>query len=286
MHFKIVRALYLIAMLMAIFVFYALTQTQGGAGSGKKPDEEQFFQGYVVKTYSGLDNGLGRFEVYKNGKLIYQKSGYHFYIGLADRDNEKGNKLVAMGRDLTGKGIPNLLISEWTGGAHCCFSFYLFEIGSEFRAVAKIDARHGGLAYFKDLDGDKKLEFVGNDFTFAYVYTDFADSPAPTIILRFQGDHYVLAADLMRKPAPPASEIESKVQEIRKAESWQRKSPPANLWAWIIELIYTGQAKLAWRVYDEAWPETVPGKGDSLNDFQSHLSQSPYWPQIKKLNGI
>ena len=68
MHFKIVRALYLVAMLMAVFVSYALTQTQGGAGSGKKPDEEQSFQGYVVKTYSGLDNGLGRFEVYKNGK--------------------------------------------------------------------------------------------------------------------------------------------------------------------------------------------------------------------------
>ena len=44
----------------------------------------------------------------------------------------------------------------------------------------------------------------------------------------------------------------------------------------MIELIYTGQAKLAWHIYDEAWPETVPGKGDSLNDFQSHLSQSPY----------
>ena len=76
--------------------------------------------------------------------------------------------------------------------------------------MATIDARHGGLAYFRDLDGDKKLEFIGNDFTFAYVYTDFADSPAPTIILRFQDDHYVLAGDLMRKPAPPASEIESR----------------------------------------------------------------------------
>ncbi len=85
MHLKIVRGFYLIVMLMAVVVLCARTQTQGGAGSGEKPDEEQSFQGYVVKTYSGLDDGLGRFEVYKNGKLIYQKAGYHFYIGLADQ---------------------------------------------------------------------------------------------------------------------------------------------------------------------------------------------------------
>jgi len=252
----------------------------------QKLDEQQSFQDYTVKTYSDADNGLGSLEIYKSGQLIYQKDGYRFYIGLADQDNIEGNKLVAIGHDLTGKGIPDLLIAEWTGGAHCCYNFYLFEIGRKFREVTEIEAQHGGLSYFKDLDGDGKLEFVGNDFTFAYVYTDFADSPAPRIILRFQSDRYVLAADLMRKPAPSVADVESKIREIRGADSWQQNAPPLELWAWMIQLIYTGQAKLAWNVYDRAWPETVPGKEDSLVDFQSKLSQSPYWPQIKKMNGI
>jgi len=261
-------------------------QIPADAGSGEKPEDEQSFQDYVVKTYSDLDTGIGRFELYRKGKLIYQQKNHHFYIGLIDRENKEANERVAMGWDLTGKGIPNLLISEWSGGAHCCHSFHLFEIDKKFRKIAEIKAGDSALAEFKDLDQDKKLEFIGNDWIFAYWHTSFAQSPAPPIILCFQNNQYMLAVDLMRKPVPTALEIDSKIHEIRKSKAWQEKEPPADLWAWMLELIYTGHAKPAWDVFEKSWPEKVPGKKKFFTEFRSQLSKSIYWPQIKKMNEI
>lgn len=284
--FRMLKTLGLIAALLSVIALYAPAQTPADAGSMEKPEDEKSFQDYVVKTYCDPGSGTGKFEVYQKGQLVYKENNYHFYIGLIDRANKEGNELVAMGHDLTGRGIPNLLISEWSGGAHCCYTFYLFEIGKEFKKVAEIKAEHSSLSYFKDLDEDKKLEFVSNDWVFAYWHTGFAQSPAPQIILRFQNNQYVLATDLMRRPAPAVSEIESKIHEIRQSESWQAKEPPVDLWAWMLEWIYSGHAKLAWEFFDKAWLEKIPGKKKFLSEFRSQLSKSPYWPQIKKMNGI
>ena len=286
MKHRISKRFILSVMVGAGICIFFQAQIPADAGSGEKPEDEQSFQDYVVKTYSDLDTGIGRFALYRKEKLIYQKKNHHFYIGLVDREDKAGNELVAMGRDLTGKGIPNLLISEWSGGVHCCFSFHLFEIGKKFRKIAEIKAGDSDLAGFKDLDKDKRLEFIGNDWTFAYWHTSFAQSPAPQIILRFQNDQYILAMDLMRKPVPTALEIDSKIHEIRKSESWREKEPPVDLWTWMLELIYSGHAKLAWDVFDKSWPEKVAGKNKFLSEFHLRLSKSLYWPQIKKMNGI
>jgi len=133
---------------------------------------------------------------------VYQKSaGGKFKIDTRLEEEDSPNALTEMGKNITGNGIPNLVISEWTGGAHCCSNFYIFEIGARFRFLAKIEAGHGDMSHFANLDGDGNLEFVGADWTFAYWRTSFAESPAPEIILRFAAGGYRLAEDLMRKPA-------------------------------------------------------------------------------------
>jgi hypothetical protein len=252
------------------------------------PEHVRSFQEYAVKTFVDNDTGVGRLEVYKKGQLIYQSRNHHFYIGLLRQEDKKTNERVAMGRDITGKGIPNLVVSEWTGEAHCCYSFCVFEIGREFKKVAEINAEHSEGAYFQDVNGDHKLEFVGNDWTFAYWHAAFAQSPAPQIILRFQDDQYVLATDLMQKPAPSAIDIQSHIQTIlRNASwSWETPEPPADLWGYMLELIYAGHAEQAQEVFLKAWPENVPGKEKFLGEFWKRLSRSPYWPQIRNMNSL
>ena len=281
----IARILRSVALFMSL-ILCVQAQTSSKAEKGETPEDQRSFKDYVVKTYRDFIKDTGRFELYRNGELIHQQKNSHFYIGLVSQEDKEGNEPVAMGRDMTGKGIPNLLISEFSGGAHCCFRFFLFEIGEKFRKLAEIEAGHSELAYFKDLDGDRSLEFLGNDWTFAYWHTGFALSPAPQIILRFQDDRYVLSEDLMRKPAPSALEIGSKVQEIRHNESWRENEPPVDLWAWMLELIYSGQAGTAWEVFDKAWPEEISGKKAFLDEFRAKLATSPYWAQIKKMNRI
>jgi hypothetical protein len=256
--------------------------------------DEQSYGNYRVCTFYNSEEGKGYFEILHNGKRVYKRKGVKFRIGLIYDDDgfrelkdlgyNISNVPIAMGKDITGRGIPNLVVSEWTGGAHCCFHFYVFEIGSRFRKIAMLDAGHGDVAHFEDIQGDGRLEFVAADWTFAYWHAGFAQSPAPKVILAFRKGVYVLADDLMRKPRPTRNEIEDKIKETQGEESWKEGRPPPALWSYMLDLIYTGNAPVAWQFFESAWLPNVPGKMKFLQDFRSQLTTSPYWKHIKKMN--
>jgi hypothetical protein len=124
-----------------------------------------------------------------------------------------------------------------------------------------------------------------NDWTFAYWETSFAESPAPEVILRYQEGVYRPAIELMRQPAPDPAELEEQAQEIRAdPEGWQQPSPPPLLWAEMLDLIYSGQAELAWSFLAQAWPPDVPGQEAFLRRFLAQLTTSPFWPELQTLN--
>ncbi|MFQ5795840.1 MAG: LysM peptidoglycan-binding domain-containing protein [Candidatus Bipolaricaulia bacterium] len=241
---------------------------------------EQAFQDYVVRIYRHLDSGEESFVVLRNGHRVYSSQAGRFIY-----EDEKQASLVPMGKDITGNGVPNLVMWEWTGGAHCCFISHVFEIGKKFRAIEKIFAGHtdplGERVGFMDLDGDSNLEFVMYDWTFAYWRAGFAESPAPKVILRSRDGAYRLAGDLMRKPAPDITQLEERAQQIR--ETWKTVGPPSDLWGYMLDLVYTGHADLAWLFFEMAWPPGFPGKEEFLSDFRAKLSESPYWPEIQAL---
>ena len=273
----------------AIMVFVTILLLFEGVVSAKpkyKLEAKQRLQEYTVRIYYDDKTGKGMFEILKKGKRVYQKSDESkFYIGsLPNSEDEVSNDLIKMGNDITGNGIPNLVISEWTQGAHCCFNFDVFEFGQQFHFLAKIEAEDGDLSHFANLDGDSDLEFVGNDWTFAYWRTSFAASPTPDVILRFRDGAYKLVEDLMRKPAPSETELDAKIQEVQTSTSWQQQDPPEILWGEMLDLIYSGHADLAWQFFDKAWPANMPGKDGFLTDFRSQLAKSPYWSQIEHLN--
>ena len=88
-------------------------------------------------------------------------------MNLLKWDPKISNNLINMGKDITGKGEPNLVINEWSGGAHCCYTFDVFEIGKKFREITTLDAVEGDYAHFEDIRRNGKLVFVASDWTFA-----------------------------------------------------------------------------------------------------------------------
>ena len=134
-----------------------------------------------------------------------RKKGEKFFIGTMYKDDPDA-AMVKMGMDITGDGQPDLVISEWLGGANCCLLFHIFEIGPTFKKIGTIDAEFGDSGpHFLHPDKDSKITGLAiqiHDWTFANWHTDFADSPAPKVILRFSDNAYRVAPDLMR--AAPA----------------------------------------------------------------------------------
>jgi hypothetical protein len=90
----------------------------------------------------------------------------------------------AGGRDITADGSPELVITLWSGGAHCCYDTTVYSVGDE---VLPILSHSGGncSGRFEDYDGDGSLEFETCDDQWAYAYCAFASSPMPPVVFAY-----------------------------------------------------------------------------------------------------
>ncbi|MBI5848016.1 MAG: hypothetical protein HZB31_08725 [Nitrospirae bacterium] len=255
------------------------------AGPWKDLKEKKQIRDYSIKVFL-TEEGEGRVVITRKGNVVFELKGEdmsRFRIGDLNGD-DRHNALIPVGMDITGRGIPNLVISEWTGGVHCCYSYHVFELGETVRQVAKLDVTHAGLSHFEDLNNDRKLEFVTWDFTFAYWKTSFSESPAPKVILEYRDGLYRLAGRLMLKPEPDKKAFDEQSRRILQDEEWQNNYPPVRLWATMLDLIYTGNADAAWKFFDKSWPAHAAGKDRFLEEFRRQLSTSPYWVELRRLN--
>jgi FG-GAP repeat len=88
------------------------------------------------------------------------------------------------GGDINGDGFPDLVVSRYSGGAHCCFTTTVYSVGRSTRTV--LAAGTGNCeGTFDDLDGDNVAEFSTCDDRWASVYCDFASSPMPPVVFAY-----------------------------------------------------------------------------------------------------
>jgi hypothetical protein len=248
-------------------------------------EKEVKFRDYTLRIYQGLEDKESSFEILQDGRRLYAKEGHTFKV--EEPFGESDQKPFPMGMEITGDGQPNLIVEEYTGGAHCCFKYHVFEIGKRFRPIAVIYGGDSGIV-FEDVNQDGKLEVVLTDWTYAYQFTCFAGSPAVGVVLRYKDDGYFVALDLMKKPAPTDDELKKKAVEVRAVYEKEKANPvvwgsPADLWAEMLELIYTGHETLAYKFFDMAWPMGMDGKEAALTKFKEVLLKSPFY---REMNGI
>ncbi len=264
------------------------------------PHQEETVAPYVARIYfdaKAKDGSDSYFEILKNDKRVYvQKAnskGEKFFIGTMYKDDPDA-ALIKMGMDITGDGQPDLVISEWLGGANCCLIFHIFEIGPTFKKLGTIDAEFGDSGpHFLHPDKDSKstgLAIQIHDWTFANWNTDFADSPAPKVILRFSDNAYRVAPDLMRTATLSASDLATRAAAIKSyapsanGGEWPHAKVSPDLWGTMLDLIYSGHADDAWKFLDDAWPPKVQGKDAFARDFRAQLAKSRYWPAVEAMN--
>lgn len=239
----------------------------------------------VVRSRARWDDdpaARARVRVWYGSQLALTMTGYSLDVGAG---GDAGT--VGRGDDLNGDGVPDLLIAEFTGGAHCCSVYHFFTLDDDvgLRPLSTIDAGHG-LLEFADLDGDGVRELKTQDWTFAYWNTSFAGSPAPDVVLRWRGNRCVVAPDLMQRPPPDVAWFAERVQLTlageESASTWRHGGVPASYWATMLDLIYSGHAALAARFADEAWSDVRPpaDKAAFLAQFRAQLARSPYFPLV------
>ncbi len=247
---------------------------QASARPSAKSVETRFNE-YRVATYENEEGDHQTLEIRRAGALLHSMEGFRFAIGhVADSELAKR---TPVGSDITARGVPMLVVSEWTGGAHCCYRFHLFEVGTQFRFLQTMDAGHGDQSRFENLDQDPALEFQMNDWTFAHWRTSFAQSPAPRVILKFSEGQYRLCPDLMRKVRPTETALRQKAAELASSDAWNAGGqPPVELWVEMLDLIYAGNPRDAWELLRMSWPANNANRADFEHEFRAQLARSPF----------
>lgn len=94
--------------------------------------------------------------------------------------------------NLEGNSEPDVLLDLFTGGAHCCSVEQVFswDPGTMTYGLYQHDFGDPG-ERLVDLDHDGRYEFQTADDTFAYAFTDYADSGLPLQILSFSDHQFV-----------------------------------------------------------------------------------------------
>lgn len=189
-------------------------------------------------------------------------------------------RLLHIGRDITGDGVPDVVVEQFSGGMHCCTQSTVLGLGPALHDYGTINGADGEVE-FEDADGDGVLEARIGDWRFAYwrEYA-FVETQVPDVILHLTPEGYRPACDLMREPAPDSAALADKAREL--SDGWTTGDPPAELWGYAVELVYQGHAGLAWHFLDLAWPRTIPGRTEFERDLREQLQGSPCWSEPPK----
>ncbi len=256
--------------------------------------EATIVAGLDFHAYKDIASGKACLEILRgsgDGVVLYRKTKESFgEYRLGQKASAEHNiAKIEDGTDITGRGRPDMIVTAWSGGAHCCFFHIIFELKPELRLVARLDDGDGDLAHFADLDGDGHYYYEGNDWTFAYWDATLADSVAPAVVLRFvddaHGGRYHIAMDKMRSPEPSVEQWKRAVQDASDAFAQGGgfgDGIGSKLWSNMVNMIYTGHSKLAWKLVDETWPTQKAGKDKFLSGFCSQLKNSQYWADMEK----
>jgi hypothetical protein len=125
----------------------------------------------------------------RNGKQLYHRPVTSKYcadscqVGLVP--SQKPVQVVNFGD--TG-GAPDVLLSLYTGGAHCCSVAQVFSYDPGTQTYSMVEHNFGDPGYrLERLSSAGGREFVTADDSFAYTFTDFAASGLPVQVLQLQG---------------------------------------------------------------------------------------------------
>ena len=234
---------------------------------------------YHVRTYRKYEGGTAYFEILMGPKedlrqpqvprRIYSYSGKEaFYVEM-------------IGADMTGNGVPNLVISQWNGSAHGDSRYLVLELDGS--VVNEIDVIDGLLdATFGDLNNDG---IEGKDRSYSYFLGDsFAASPRPLVVFSFDKTQAKFVPDkkLRSKRSLSQDQLDKLSLQYKNDPRWSKEfRPPSKLFVTMLELIYSGNEKQAWELFDASWSDVskIP-KQECKEALEKNLRDSPFYPVI------
>jgi len=246
--------------------------------------ESRKFGNYkVIVKWQKFDEELDyhRLIILHKGKVVYTEGELGTSIWIGNHfDESLSGKDPYSGKDINGNGIPDLVVTKWNGGAHCCNFLSVFELGdTELKKLITVD---GGSYYFqlKDFDRDKIPEIEFWDWPIDYLFNSFADSAQGRVFLKFINGKYHVSSRLMYRKRPNKEHLDKLKAEIKRNFRDMGDKVPYELLNIMMELSYTGYKELAIKLAEETWPKDRRDLDKFKKEFKSALKNSNYWSEF------
>lgn len=257
--------------MFAILFFPILAMSFDGRVERKK------FGPYQVIITQDFKSGVGKILIKQGRKKVFEESDFdsHYYFGNDFDETLKGQDNYS-GHNITGNGVANLVISNWTGGAHCCHFLTVFELGKTLKKLVTVESGSSDIR-FVDLDHDGVPEIEFWDGAIDYQFASFAGSPAGRVVLKFRSDHYEVSTHLMRRLPPTGWQMKGLKKKIVGAFQEEAPELPFDFLEAMMNLSYSGNFEFAMKLADEVWPSKKNGLEKFKKDFSQSLHDSLYW---------
>lgn len=175
------------------------------------------------------------------------------------------------GKDVNGDGQPDAVLSTFSGGAHCCSTYYVISLGKTPGLIRQFGNRFN--ASFEDLKKDGQVEILISEEAFDEGFgLDHAFSPFPQLIVRLKGAKFedisatfwpVFEKEIAEirgklKPDSLREFLQSNPTEISDDEDQiQTKSDVLMI---ALDYLYAGRTGEARQALAEMWPVTSQRK--------------------------
>jgi len=160
-----------------------------------------------------------------NPRLSVTRAGTRYDLTIVDIcdvgcilvENEAGDQpgtSMLDAADLDGDGEPEVIVSTFSGGAHCCLTARV--LTWDGTGYQPLDIAWGDVGFrLDDVDGDGRPELVGQDPVFSAAFTAYAASAFPPLVLHVDHGRTV---DVTRSfPKVVRADAASRLKDLRKA---------------------------------------------------------------------
>lgn len=251
-----------LAACLGVFVFLVSARTSFAAGR----DECSGGEGHVVKNLQGVQV---EFTPTTDDAFVFGQA-----CSVVVRDSAKntifsetdsGFSVVMMDSDVNGDGVPDLVLESYSGGAHCCWTYYIISLGANPRLLTQFENERGAAFVRNVKNGRIDIETQDGDFDY-FDGQRHACTVFPLVYLRLEGTKFVdvgsehLAAydEIIAKSQKALSD--DKRQHLRSLKSRLTEDQGldddtvSNSLKIVLAYLYSGREAEAHQTLVELWP--------------------------------
>ena len=239
------------------------------------------YQGYDVERSVDASGHQSFATIKKKGRIIATLSN-----GGLGKDSTRFGLF-----SLLGDASKQLVILQYTGGAHCCWTYRIYDFHPNLRVI--FDDESYGLEYLgyellpQDIDGDGKFELTQAVMTFDYFHMSHASSVFPVAVFSYNEKSRTYVPANRRFSAYVLEDIEHDLKALELAsrdvnveDVNDKEEYLSAVLRVLLKRIYAGNEADAWKFFDTEY--RLSDKIEFKNDIRQALRHDPIYRSVYK----